>query len=330
MDVTAWTADNILGLPQYLAPKLFGNEPEQTFRQLVKRWHPDTCSDPQAQQVFTRILALRESDKNGKGQVTVIGSAGEERVHLTTYAETDLGRRWVGPNVLAWSFEHEPDLAKVFRKNLRETPFADEKMRKQMCSVFPRFIREVTHDGAPMLMFPRKNTAVISDWIVVQGSFPTAHLAWLGSGLLNIGAWANWADWVRPAIALDTVTINPATHDVGLVGGWESAAQAGKRPVVASKRTLRLCPALTSPSFTPTTTLTQEIIRQTLREAAGDPSGLRLTDLGVPGPIAKWLQSAPAKDAVADYQNWHQALQQVYGTRKFVKWDKSISEVYSF
>ena len=328
MDTISWTADQILTLPQHQAASLFGSNPTLAFRKLARYWHPDVSTNPQASEVFARILALRETTKRGFGQISITGTAGVETIHLEPQAVTDTGRRWVGPGLQAWSFETEPDLAEIFIQNLRSLPFADQKMRKQMRKVFPKHMRIVTHENAPMIMFPRHNTAILADWIATHGSLPPVHAAWLGSGLLNIAAYANWSDWSLPTISLDTIAIDPATHLVTLPAGWEAVARAGNRPVVATKRTLGLCPALAAAIYLPPATLTRDVVRQTLREAFGDPSGLLLADKGVPTALINWIQAPSPFEAIVDYDHWYQALRDTFGIRKFVKWDRTVAAVY--
>ena len=303
------------------------------FKELAKLWHPDVCTKSEAGIVFAHLSALRRSVKDGSTDLTIRGENGIEQLSLVPVAQTDTGRRWIGLGMLGLSFEKEPDLAAVFMRNVKSLPYADSKMREQMSASFPRRIQVVTYleeeSKGPLLLFSRKQSAVMSDWIRFHGAIPPVHLAWIGSGLLNIGAWAGWSRWILPHISLDSVVINPERHNVRLIAGWEGAALEGKRPVVASNRTLKLCPLLASGGYTPPVTFTREVIRQTLREASGDPTGLMLEDRGMPRKMAQWIQSPPTPKAIDDYKAWHAALRAEFGERRFVKWDKTSAAVYA-
>lgn len=324
------TADQILATRPHEAAAFFGDSPEAAYRRLAKEWHPDVSAHPKASEVFQHIVALRRSQTGGSGKVTIISAKGREEIFLTPQAETDTGRRWVGPKVFAWSFEKEPDLAEVFLRHLRSTPFADDGMREQMRTVFPKNMRIVMHDDEPMLLFPRRGAALLADWLGTHGPFPPVHAAWLGSGMLNIAAWASWSGWSLPALGPETVALNPATHEVMLFAGWEAAAAAGERPVVASRRTLDLCPALASPGYMPPKTLTLDMVRRTLREALGDPSGMMLRANGCPPSMAKWINGPSAQDGREDYGNWMRALERAFGPRRFVRWSLTVAGVYPY
>lgn len=322
------TADQILALRAHQASGLFGADPKGTFKELARRWHPDTSSHPEAAEVFRHIVTLRDAATKGAGQIQIVSKRGKETIFLEPVAETDTGRRWVGHKICAWSFEKEKDLEFVFARNLAALPFADAKMKEQMRTAFPKRWRRVTHDDAPMILFPIDGGAILQDWIGVHGPFPAVHAAWLGSGLLNIASYASWSGWHLPAIGLDTVAIAPDTHHVMLRAGWEAAAPAGERPVVASRRTIGLCPAIKAPGQPLPETLTIDIVRLTLREALGDPSGLTLKDRGVPAPMVDWINAPSHRNGAWDYARWHRALQSAFGARRFVEWNRRVADVY--
>jgi len=328
MNFDDMTADEILALRVQDARHLFAADGEQVFKRLAKLWHPDVSKDPKAADVFRRIVFLRKATKSGEGMTLIVDDKGEDHVELFPIGNTDLGRRWAGPDIFAWSFEKEPDLARVFIRNLRRIPFADNKMREQMRQVFPKYMREVRHDDQPMLIFPRLQSAILADWIGVHGPLPAVHAAWVGSGLLNIAAYTTYSGWHLPAIGPDTIGLDPATHKVFLFAGWESACGPFERPAVASQRTLSLCPALSAPGRTCPDTLTLDVIRRTMRESLGDPSGLTLEENGVPRPMAKWINAPSLPDGRKDYSNWHRALEEAFGARRFVEWDRGVAEVY--
>lgn len=327
--MSTMTADEILALRPQDVLTVFGEDGKANLRGLLKQWHPDTQSHPDARRVFDHIMMLRGSQASEATYVVVRSNNKEWRIALGPKAETDTGRRWVGPKHFAWSFEKEPDLASVFADRLRELPRGGARMRNQMKHSLPtRMSKAALENGDPIVLIPRQNHAILDDWIKVHGHFPPAHLAWLGSGLMNVACFAERYNWTLPGISLQSVAIDPGVHDVMLFAGWEESSHLSARPVVASMRTLGLCPALKAPGYMPPETLTADVVRQTLREAAGDQSGMRLADRGVPEPMADWLNAPSASTAVSDYALWHGALEKSFGPRKFVKWSKSVSEVY--
>ena len=314
--------------PEVILKMRPGDLQDAEIKGLLKIWHPDVCDDPSADAVFEHLMSMRAVFSTNSEKITVVGRSGDKHIEIYAVAESDVGRRWVGPDLVAMSFDKEPDLADVFWNNIREVPRGDGKMKKQIRASIPASGERVQCDGTDMIMFARRSRAVLADWVSVHGSVPPIHAAWMCSGLLNIACWSDWAGWALPGISMESVVINPETHEVGLIWGWEAACPLDRRPVVASRRTLGVCPALAAPGRTPSATLTLDVLRLTMREALGDASGMMLVGNGVPEPMVDWLRSPSANSAVDDYRRWQKAVERAFGPRKFVEWEKSTNDVY--
>jgi hypothetical protein len=333
-----WSATSILDLSFERASDLLGPREERgkIISDLVRAWHPDVCQDPLASSVFLKILDLKEfvetqdNNSNIEGiEITYEGS--RKSFKAQEIGEWTGGRRWVSKSHWAWSFEKSPDLAERFVEMLEQIYFADSKMKLQFENIFPleSKLANLKH-GTPIVLMPRHKSALLCDWIKVHGPLPPVHAAWIGSGLMNIAAWANWAGWSLPSISLETVSIEPISHTVYLPGGWEASCSKNEIPDFLPERVLNLFPDLASYDQILPENLTGQMIRQTLKECLGSSSGIHLDQVGVPFNMRKWLFSSAPKNAAMDYSIWCKNLEKDFGPRKFVKCLETVKSVYPF
>lgn len=306
-----FTADQILSMGSSRARSAIGLD---GIGKLLKRWHPDVNADPKARQVFDKLMTWR----------SVLKGAPSEPLEFPTL----WGTRRVEEQTWSAVFSAEPDLADVFADNLRRVHFADTKMAEEMKRAIPRKMRrDIEGAGIPSIILPRGGQAVLADWVSVHGAPEPEHLAWIGSGLLNIAAWAQWANCVLPGLSVETVSIDPVKHQVSLPFGWEMAAFDGERPVVVSDAVLGLFPSLAAPGRPVPEALTLELVKQTLRDLAGDSSGQDLAR-SLPSGMVSWIQAPSRGKVVEAYRGWLEALTMDFGPRRFVKWAKTVQDVY--
>ena len=194
------TADKILAMTSRDASSLFSGGAQDVrrgFAKLAAKWHPDVCSDPRAEDVFTHILSLRGrvSGNSQNKKVKRIFKTKEGRSFATSplaqrmvdLGEIVLGERTVStlfPEALSDLGAKESQATSLFR-------FEDEKMKEQMRPFLPNLLRSVEIQGGGCLVIVEKtrDEILLADLLDKEGSMPDVHAAWLCSGLLNICAW---------------------------------------------------------------------------------------------------------------------------------------------
>jgi hypothetical protein len=332
------TAEQVLALTEGAMAQQERGVQKALIRRWLRYWHPDVNAHPRAADVFAHVVGLRDAligatgatrrSSAARGGVLACTVEGVRVGYAWTRQESCLvGRRYVGKRSVAWVYE-ERDWRDAAAACLRSLPYADDKMRMQGEKMFPTQVRVgETQEGAPMLVVVRRGAVILEDWLSQHGGMPPAHLAWLGSGLLNMAAWASWAGWSLPGLGVDTVAIDPRAHVVSMLGGWEMAHPLALRPKVLPGLVLDLFPALAAPGVKSHEGVMGECVRQCLRRAAGAGVGQDLEALGVPPAMARWIEAPPAVSGRADYQAWYGALEKDFGKRKFVRWDKKIDDV---
>lgn len=336
------TAEQILATPTLRAADIFSGdlaEIRRRFHDLATVWHPDVCRDPDASAVFSKLVMLRDAatreSMGSASQATYhpamdFETADGRRLRLRPLAlrETDFGQMMVAAHGI--SLILNADMVRCEIDAINGFRFADSKMRKQMSPYLPSPPKlTVLSSNEGLLTWTRAPEEILLSHLIDHlGEIPEKHVAWIGSGLLNIACWLQWAGLVHGAIGPDTILINPTTHSVRLFAGWSLATAKNTRPTMISERTLRIVPRLTLSDETVNSLVDAELIRQTLREALGDPSGTKIHRSTLPTPLRQWITLPAKNNAVDDYKAWQGALERAWGTRRFVVFETTAHEVY--
>ena len=334
------SAQDILSVTPSDRARLFpgpADEVRRAFKRLAARWHPDVCKDPRATEVFAHLVRLRDAAlgprRVGPSVTRTLRTRDGRSLGLSPLSTLplDTGELLVGRRSLTWIYRAEvADLAEAGAAAIAGFRFADDRMRKQMTPFLPTLDRRIPlQDGGEALVMARHaDEVLLADLLRVTGAVPPEHVAWIGSGLLNIACWLGWAGLVHGAIAPETVLVSPETHTVRLMGGWGFASKTGTRPIALPGRTLALAPRLTVNGEVVDARLDLELIRRTLRETLGDPTGGALLRGSAPEPIGRWLVMPPEGEAKKDYAGWLKTLEAVWGRRRFVRWDLTPENIY--
>lgn len=144
-------------------------------------------------------------------------------------------------------------------------------------------------DGALLLAFHREEDMYPLE---AFGGLPYEHAAWILSRLENLCCVLEYSGLVHGGIQLESVYINPYTHEAALYGGWWKTGEKKG----ADDRDLN------------------DIRRLVLRLL-----GVK-RDIS-PKPFLEFLKSVPAEDAYADFENWDRVIEQKLGGRKFARFE---------
>lgn len=334
------TAETILGTKARHAATLVAKDAAdlpKALKKLAGTWHPDLCHDPRASAVFDHLIQLADQVKAGPLKASVARVLktrdGRElgvdplRAHAVDQGELLICARTVAtifPADCADLAEREAQVASLFR-------FASSGMRKQFETALPRVVKDVElEDGRRVVVAARDPEEVLlADVLTLRGAMPEKHAAWVCTSLLNIAAYLSYAGLVHGAIGPETVFINPRTHTVHLATGWCFATQAGTRPTALPGRTLELVPRLAVRGQMADAGVDLELIRQTVREALGDPRGTAGAVRALPRPVADWLMLPPAKTALEDFQAWETARDAGWGPRRFLVYPVTAEDIYA-
>lgn len=339
------TADDILAIPLDTPERLFSSaeRAEKEARLLYKRWHPDHCSDPRADDVFgwIRKLSAAAESKIAQG---IWETPGLLRLSSTNGQQFELryarkvamevgtmfvGRKFVGFDIPSVNL----DLLANAERQLGALTYANAAMRGEFERYFPEVARKIeTPTGAFLLLNKDPGVLLLQDVLdYYKGKMPPRHVAWVISRLLNIACYLELQGKVaHNAIGPDTVFISPEWHSAHLLGGWWFATGLGAPMKAASQRMLLCAPPDVLQKKVGDRRTDMEMIQALGRELLGDMSGVRLAkDATVPPALVDWLQLSTHQSAVTTYRDWQErVLMEAFGARKFVQMDVTHDALY--
>lgn len=147
------------------------------------------------------------------------------------------------------------------------------------------------------------------------GELSPRHTAWIISRLENICCVLEYSGLVHPNISLDTVFINPYTHQACLYGDWWD---------VVKKNTY-------SADGTHIARTSENLVglRRTAAQLLDFPtlSAVRHTD-SVPKALIDFLTGIPADTAYEDFAVWDATIEKAFGGRKFIRMDTDDEQIY--
>lgn len=121
------------------------------------------------------------------------------------------------------------------------------------------------------------------------GNLKAEHAAWIVSRLENICCVLAYSNMVHKGMSINSVFINPRTHEAFLYGGWWNACSEIK----AADKT--------------------DLIA--LRKIAGQLLGAN----SAPAEFRQFLSGRPAGDAYGDFALWDKVIEKGFGGHKFTK-----------
>lgn len=339
MDATA-----LLKTPLTQAKAVMGADAgaiKRAFKALAAQWHPDTCHDPQAGAVFAHVVALRDAalcapKPSATRPRRVFDLEGGRRVAMAPLSgwTTDAGETLVGRKAVTFVFAPGcADLAGRAGAQWAGLRFADAKMKAAFQPLAPiktTALDARLQDGGVVCTVARPAGFVgLLDLLRhLGGAMEPVHVAWLGSGLYNLCAWFQWMGLAHAGLALETVFVNPETHGVAVLGGWEFATRLGDRPAALPGSTLAAIPRLEAQGEVVDAGTDLVLVREVLRAALGDPFRLKPKVQGLPDSVASAIAGLPKASAPAEYGAWIAALEEGWGPRRFRVLDVRETDVY--
>ncbi len=203
-------------------------------------------------------------------------------------------------------------LTDAFRKNLAliDYPTADTR---NLSEHFPKIVGGyVLLDGSGLLVISKDDDEYP---LRLFGMLNGRHVAWILSRMENICCVLEYNGLVHPEISLDTLFINPFTHQLSLYGNWWSAVKNNS----LSWEENRLL----------TTRDNLFSIRDVAANLLGAASAKALKYGGnIPDALVEFIKDPPCSDAYSDFGKWDEYLIKSYGERKFVNFETDDEQVY--
>ena len=199
-----------------------------------------------------------------------------------------------------------------FRKNvsLLDYPSADTR---NLASFFPTVSGgfELT-DGTGILVITKHEDEYP---LCLFGRLSGRHTAWIISRLENLCCVLEYNGLVHPEIGIDTVYINPYTHQASLYGGFSHVVR--NNSLSPDGKTV----------LTTKTNLTG--LRDTAANILGfERSGLVRPNDDIPPALSDFINGMPKGSAYEDFELWDNTLIKAYGERKFITMETDDEQIY--
>ena len=147
------------------------------------------------------------------------------------------------------------------------------------------------------------------------GKLPGRHVAWIISRMENLCCVLEYSGVVHPQISVDTLYINPYTHQACLYGNWWNAGKAGSmsadgRSILRPRQNL-------------------DGLRETAANLLGfEKAGQVRRSADIPAALADFINGSPKDNAFDDFAYWDEMLIKAYGERKFVTMETDDGQIY--
>lgn len=302
------------------------------YRALAKRFHPDTCALPNAEEIFKHLndlykeaLQLLEKGQWEISNTLIINDTTKRtfRVHYCKGRSFELGECYVGRRTVTYLFraEHKRFFDNAVQQ-IKALRYATDEMEKEFARYLPSIMYQFqTNDDRYCLILTKTpDVYPLSEiWKFYSGSIPDRHVAWIISRLCSLCCYLNWLGISHNGLTVDNCYISPQHHTIHLLGGWWYACKEDEPMLGVSKEVYDVMPI----------------------KAKSDKTGLKRTDLeclkligrnlidasSAPKAVMDFLNSGSTY-AIQEYTKWNQALTDAYGVRRFIEMKINESDIY--
>ena len=274
---------------------------------------------------MTSFFAVAKDDQERKKRAAQLWENAEEQEFLTEdgisieikymYRYSDKEAEvYVARRNIVFHFKNDGvQRADLFRKNVSAIDYPTADIRK-LSDFFPKISGGfVLEDGSFILVIEKDEDEYP---LRLFGTLSGRHVAWVISRMENLCCVLEYNSLVHPEINVDTLYINPYTHQASLYGNWWNVAR--NHTVSADRRRI----------------LTTEENLVGLRKTAAALLGCsEATDVKyknlAPAAMIHFICSKPCINAYEDFAFWDEMLIKAYGERKFINMDVDDEQIYA-
>ena len=302
------------------------------YKELVKEWHPDTNSNPEASNVFAKINELYNRAlkllKNGQWEKTnyiLISKTDGKKIALNydTYFNFELGTCYVTRTKLIYLLDNDKE--KYYNNaihRINNLQYKDKKMEEDLSRFFPKIyqtfktingeygiVLEKTED-----VYPLKNV-----FEYFNGKIDDRHVAWIISRLCNLTCYLKYSGLVHNCINLNNCFVSPKYHSILLLGGWWYSTKEDENMIGTTKDIFSIM-SVSAKSSKKSQVLTDlESVKLLGRQLLGETNCRKLSlDSSIPKPFINFLIGGSGDNSYEEFTKWDKALSDSYGKRKFI------------
>ena len=301
------------------------------YRILVKKYHPDVCSDPRAANVLLKIQNLyKEAEEHNKNKtwkesnvLSLHRSDGKVALIKNYKYQTsnEMGRIWVSNTCICYEFESSKK--KYFDNYLiriNSIKYANEKMREHFFHFIPTILDSFKAEDKYYIIV--KNWPELCPLDLVKDVFKKPeHAAWLTTKILDICNFLQFNGLTHNGICAENCFINFEMHSVHLLGGWQYSVPVETKLLGMPKKVFDNIGILIPESKKSQYLLDLSASKDMVRETVGGHSYIKLIDSGFAPLFSEFLFQKPSEEAFEEYSKWEDIRQRVWSKHEFIKVD---------
>jgi hypothetical protein len=331
IDTTGFTEAQILNIKNPIL--LFNKDTyKHEFRKLSLQYHPDHGGSAVT---FAHILKLyKQAEAMEKcwgylGQLRLGHSDGNKYIFdYRSKTEFELGRIYVTDTKILYCIDNS---VKMPTDKLPKFKYSSDRMRKEFERIIvERYDQVITTLAATYYVVNKPEDSYLLSDVISTNKIPLTQIAWIISRLYNLGCFLNYNGIVHNDISINTVVIHPGNHALGLLGGWWYYTKIGDKLTAMPANTFNILPNSVIEDRIAKISIVTEQIHALGRQMMGNRYGSYLDLSKINNKLAEWLTNAGKDNIVEEYQTWDtEILSNIFGPRKFVKWDLKKEDVYT-
>ena len=307
-------------------------EVKSKYKELVKKWHPDTNSNPDALNVFTKITELYDKAlellKNGQWEKTnyiLISKEDGKKIALNydTYFDFELGTCYVTKTKIVYILgEDKKKYYNNAMQRINNLRYKDKKMEDDLSRFFPKIYQTFkTNNGEYVIVLDK--TEDIYPLKKVYEYFgeriEDRHVAWIISRLCNLTCYLKFSGLVHNGININNCFVSPKDHSILLIGGWWYTTKEDERMIGTTKDIFSIMSVSSKESKKSSSLTDLESVKLLGRQLLGETNCRKLSlDNSIPKPFINFLTGGSCNNPYEEFTKWDRALEDSYGKRKFI------------
>lgn len=313
---------------------------QQEYRELAKRFHPDICDRPDAEEVFkhlcglyeramdlisrgdweeSNVLLLREPVSRSRSSNYLI-----YRIPYLKAHSFELGAMYVGDRTVTYILESRyASFYKNAIEQIQKLKYSDNRLESEFKRYMPQldhmFKDSVTGSCCIILQKEPDVYALLDILDYYGGTLPDKHAAWIISRLCNLCCFFQHTRIVHNGLTIGDIFISPKTHAVFPFGGWWYTKREDDKIIGVPKEVYDVMPLSVRTSKKASHKTDLEAVKLIGRNIFKPEE--------TPKAIIDFLNSG-GSDAFEEFQKWNLALEKAYGKPHFVNMKVTKSDIY--
>lgn len=322
IDIASQSADALLANPRLFRP---GEDAKALHRTLLKKWHPDHCSDPRANEVFAHINSQFQLAQAGEypNTLKLLTSKGPVYIGYIGQRPFELGDVFITERSVIWRVRSEfKDLAKQFLDVSKKFKYPNDEVKGKIAPHLPANVKVLVNGDVTYVIVDRPLDYIrLADIVAKQGPLDPRHVAWCLSRAYNLAGFLHFNGITHLDVSAETMFVDPASHHGALLGGWFYSGQP--KPLAAPARSSHLAKQ-------PEGMAHGQQIKNLGRKLLGVNSVPELRALkDLPDPLKTWLMTGASGNVVRDGEDWKNALVAAFGKRRFTELKLTSKDIYT-